>query len=46
MYHVSAQGVDERVLNVHYYYFTESQRETDWGGGGDIFYRSLGWVVF
>ena len=20
MYHVSAQGVDERVINVHYYY--------------------------
>ena len=20
MYHVSAQGVDERMLNVHYYY--------------------------
>ena len=21
MYHVSAQGVDERVINVHYYYY-------------------------
>ena len=21
MYHVSAQGVDERMINVHYYYF-------------------------
>ena len=21
MYHVSAQGVDERMLNVHYYYY-------------------------
>ena len=20
MYHVSAQGVDERIINVHYYY--------------------------
>ena len=20
MYHVSAQGIDERVINVHYYY--------------------------
>ena len=22
MYHVSAQGVDERMVNVHYYYIT------------------------
>ena len=22
MYHVSAQGVDERMINVHYYYKT------------------------
>ena len=21
MYHVSAQGIDERVINVHYYYY-------------------------
>ena len=21
MYHVSAQGVDERMVNVHYYYY-------------------------
>ena len=21
MYHVSAQGVDERMINIHYYYF-------------------------
>ena len=21
MYHVSAQGVDERMMNVHYYYY-------------------------
>ena len=21
MYHVSAQGVDERMINVHYYYY-------------------------
>ena len=21
MYHVSAQGIDERMINVHYYYF-------------------------
>ena len=21
MYHVSAQGIDERVINVHYYYW-------------------------
>ena len=23
MYHVSAQGVDERMINVHYYYDAE-----------------------
>ena len=22
MYYVSAQGVDERIINVHYYYYT------------------------
>ena len=25
MYHVSAQGVDERMINVHYYYYYYSQ---------------------
>ena len=24
MYHVSAQGVDERMINVHYYYYNRS----------------------
>ena len=24
MYHVSAQGVDERMINVHYYYYYDS----------------------
>ena len=24
MYHVSAQGVDERMINVHYYYYHET----------------------
>ena len=23
MYHVSAQGVDERMINVHYFYYDE-----------------------
>ena len=23
MYHVSAQGVDERMINVHYYYYVD-----------------------
>ena len=27
MYHVSAQGDDERVMNVHYYYYRESGNE-------------------
>ena len=22
MYHVSAQGIDERMINVHYYYYS------------------------
>ena len=26
MYHVSAQGVDERMINVHYYYYIKSFR--------------------
>ena len=24
MYHVNAQGVDERMINVHYYYYCQS----------------------
>ena len=27
MYHVSAQGVDERIINVHYYYYYYSTEE-------------------
>ena len=26
MYHVSAQGVDERMINVHYHYYEGMQR--------------------
>ena len=26
MYHVSAQGVDERMINVHYYYYYTAGR--------------------
>ena len=29
MYHVSAQGVDERMINVHYYYYYVHQ-VSDW----------------
>ena len=29
MYHVSTQGVDERMINVHYYYYY-SMRTNDW----------------
>ena len=25
MYHVSAQGVDEHIINVHYYYYYYSE---------------------
>ena len=25
MYHVSAQGIDERMINVHYYYWARGQ---------------------
>ena len=28
MYHVSAQGVDERMINVHYYYY--AHQVSDW----------------
>ena len=24
MYHVSAQGIDERMINVHYYYYYDN----------------------
>ena len=26
MYHVSAQGIDERMINVHYYYYDHAQK--------------------
>ena len=26
MYHVSNQGIDERMINVHYYYYAEKRR--------------------
>ena len=29
MYHVSAQGVDERIINVHYYYYYYYTTEPD-----------------
>ena len=28
MYHVSAQGVDERMINVHYYYYYNAWHDT------------------
>ena len=27
MYHMSAQGVDERMINVHYYYYRPDLKE-------------------
>ena len=27
MYHVSAQGVDERMVNVHYYYYGNANED-------------------
>ena len=27
MYHVSAQGIDERMINVHYYYYCSIDRK-------------------
>ena len=40
MYHMSAQGVDERMINVHYYYYQllVLQCETVWPSG-----KALGW---
>ena len=29
MYHVSAHGVDERMINVHYYYYYLRERTED-----------------
>ena len=29
MYHVSAQGVDERMINVHYYYYYKPTEDVD-----------------
>ena len=31
MYHVSAQGIDEHMINVHYYYCSVMG-----GGGGEL----------
>ena len=30
MYDVNAQGVDERMINVHYYYYLEGHRASLW----------------
>ena len=32
MYHVSAQGIDERMINVHYYYYAVSEYSRSLGG--------------
>ena len=29
MYHVNAQGIDERMINVHYYYYNELLSDGD-----------------
>ena len=34
MYHVSAQGIDERMINVHYYYYYYKVEENVTGRGG------------
>ena len=33
MYHVSTQGVDERIINVHYYYWKENKNYLKDDGG-------------
>ena len=41
MYHVSAQCVDERLINVHYYYYVLT------GGGRKVIaIRTLIWVMY
>ena len=30
MYHVSAQGLDERMINVHYYYYLWKLYNSEW----------------
>ena len=40
MYHVSAQCVDERLINVHYYYYVLT------GGRKVIAIRTLIWVMY
>ena len=45
MYHVSAQGVDERMINVHYYYYKSARlRRSVINGfycGGSFFFFSF-----
>ena len=41
MYHVSAQGVDERMINVHYYYLGRGEGGMEVGEEGDYIYLSL-----
>ena len=31
MYHVSAQGIDERMINVHYYYYLLYKKMLSYG---------------
>ena len=46
MYHVSAQGVDERMINVHYYYYCRlSRRENPSSLSFFLFLPALSWSV-
>ena len=36
MYHVSTQGVDESMINVHYYYYLLHDCIKRLGGGGGV----------
>ena len=44
MYHVSAQGVDERMINVHYYYYYLAEsliRAAAWSSGERVRNQSV-----
>ena len=41
MYHVSARGVDERMINVHYYYYVQTSVRNFVGLSTNLNYLSV-----
>ena len=45
MYSVSAQGIDEHMINVHYYYYYYLHMGQTWPSGLPSLIQAFMWVV-